>query len=301
MTAVETWLGIALGTSATLAFNYCPILQKSAVDEMQEISLTRNIGPSLRALLTSREWMLGALLAILGGIPYMMALNLVGISVLQPLMSLGLLVIVYFGVMTLGERLGPWEIAGIALMILMPFFLHAAAVTNIQVNLLEPRALAPLLLFSVSLCVSVVIIVVLDRLALSGRVSWLLWALATGLAFALGATLGQAMLAFLGAGSVIGALASTLLALLSTLFAVFIFQIALQKGAATRVGPINHSVNVLVAVTGGIVVFGQEIGSYPLYALAIVCTVVGTGLLGRYEGAGGAVPVGLGEDKRLGQ
>lgn len=299
----ESVLGIALAMVATVCFNYAPILQKSAVDSLEAISITKNLKQSLKGMFSNRRWLLGGAIAMLGGIPYTVALVLVGITVLQPLMSFGFIVLVYFGTKQLGEHVGPKEGTGILLMIGMPVLLFFADVTNVQADLLAPAPQLALVVFSIVCCVLVAGFLLFDKLVQRPWAGGLAWALATGTCFAEGVTMGQAALGFLEAGSVdivadfwrlgplffqgnacvVLAAACGLLCLVFNMVGGFFMQIAFQKGDATRVGPLNQSINVFLSVTGGIVIFGQVVGRVPFYGLALVATFVGTYLLGKFQ------------------
>ncbi|MHA1732927.1 MAG: hypothetical protein ACTSU5_13355 [Promethearchaeota archaeon] len=301
----ESFVGILLAVLATACFNYAPILQKQAVDQMAEISLTRNVGSSVKALFTNRTWLLGALVAVVGGIPYVVALVLVGITVLQPLMSVGFVVLVYFGVRTLGERVGPREYAGIALMVLMPLFLFFASVSNVQSSLLDAGPQLRLVLFTLGGLGLVGALLLADRVRGSANpgLREAAWALSTGVLFALGASYGQAALAFLQAGDldlvrdlwqlapllfagtpvVLSAAACAVMSGFFNAAGGFFMQIAFQKGNATRVGPINQSMNVVLSVSGGILIFGQVVLWPAWYGLAIAASLLGTALLAKYQ------------------
>ncbi|GAB4308598.1 MAG: hypothetical protein Kow0069_07030 [Promethearchaeota archaeon] len=300
----ETLAGIGLGVLATCSFSYAPVLQKGAVDQMDAISMTKNFGSSLRGMLTNRRWLLGAALATLGGLPYVAALDLVGISVLQPVMSFGFLVLVYFSVKQLGEKLRKVDALGIALMVAMPALLAVAGVTNVQASLLnDGRTQRLLATYAGAFAGLVGVLLLVDHWSREDRRSGLYWTLATGASFAVGALFLQgtfavlrdlgldlfddaevvARLVFAGDPAAWTAVVLAAASALANGFGVFILQVAFQKWTATRVGTINQTVNTLVAITGGIVVFGQEVGRPSAYAAAVAFALLGTALLGRHQ------------------
>ncbi len=304
MAVYESILGILLAIIATACFNYAPILQKEAVDQMETISISKNLGSSLKAMFTNRRWLLGGVVAVAGGIPYTIAMMLIGISVLQPLMSVGFVVLVYFGVKRLGEQLGPKEYGGIALMMGIPVLLYFASVTNIQADMFAPQTTTNLVWFTVFGCAIIGTLLLTEHISNRPGLGEFAWALSTGTFFSLGVTYGQAALGFLQSGGIdliadiwhLGNLlfqgnSSVGYAFLCLVFCLifnaiggFTMQIAFQKGNATRVGPLNQSINVILSVTGGIIIFGQVVGFITLYIIAIFATIFGTGLLGKFQG-----------------
>ena len=77
---------------ATVMFNLTPILQKDAINKMNEFKLS-NVWSSLKAMFSDKKSVIGMLLGIGGGIPYIIALDLVGITVVQPIINVGFLIL----------------------------------------------------------------------------------------------------------------------------------------------------------------------------------------------------------------
>ena len=76
---------------------------------------------------------------------------------------------------------------------------------------------------------------------------------------------------------------TTLLCLVFNVVAGYVMQIGLQKISASKFYPIDQTINNLVAIVGGIIVFGQRINTLPLYLIGVVMAIVGSILLGQYQ------------------
>ena len=112
--------GIAAAVLASLLFNAGIVLQAlEARHEPPQLGLRLAL---LWALLRRWRWLLGLALGLVGVGPQVVALELAPFVVVQPALTVGLLLVLAVGVRTLGERTGPREwvavlaiIAGVAL------------------------------------------------------------------------------------------------------------------------------------------------------------------------------------------
>jgi len=65
--------------------------------------------------------------------------------------------------------------------------------------------------------------------------------------------------------------------------AAIIMQIGLQKIAASKFNPIQQTLNTLLTISGGIVIFGQFVEKWYFYILGMICAILGTLVLGSYQ------------------
>ena len=93
-------LGIILALITSLLWNIAPIVQKEALAEIEEID-AKNPMKQTRLLFSKPRWVLGFGMALIGGLTYMLATNLAGIVVIQPLMNVGLIALVFFSLQRL--------------------------------------------------------------------------------------------------------------------------------------------------------------------------------------------------------
>jgi len=119
--------GLAVGLPAALAaaacFDGAVVLQAS---EARLVPVAQSLRLSLlQTLVRRRRWVLGTAIAVLGWPLQLLALAAAPITVVQPALAMGTLVLLYGGARVLGERVGPREwlaaaavIAGVALIAL---------------------------------------------------------------------------------------------------------------------------------------------------------------------------------------
>ncbi len=289
--------GILFGLFATTMFNLMPILQKDVLDQMETIT-AKNTIQSFKIMLSDRKWLIGGLLGILGGIPYSIALEWVGVSILQPLMNFGFIALVWASQKYLKEELSTPAKTGIVIMILMPIFISLGQVSNTTVIITEIETLNNLYFY---LGLLGVIAFFLTLFSYKFNASVLL-AIATGVFFAMGALGGQTAMAYIGAAGYqfpqeIGPIIRNAfshpdlrrmvlffgISIIFNSLAGYFFQVGLQQDKASRFTPINQTLNIMATITGGILVFGQFVAQPVWYIVGLGCAIVGTFLLGKYQ------------------
>ena len=95
MAFIEYIIGILCSVVAGVCFNLAPIIQKEALIQMDEVTFSK-MGQSLRTMITNKKWIFALFIALLGAIPYILAMGWVGISVVQPITNFGMIVLVIF-------------------------------------------------------------------------------------------------------------------------------------------------------------------------------------------------------------
>src|SRR6476661_3953162 len=107
--------GLAAAVLASLMFNLGLVLQAlEARTEPPSLSLRLKL---VFVLLRRRRWMLGWLLGAAGVASQVLALSLAPFVIVQPALVVGLLLVLAFGVRTLGERVYPLEWVGVVAII----------------------------------------------------------------------------------------------------------------------------------------------------------------------------------------
>jgi len=86
----SSMLGITLAVITSLLWNIAPIPQKEALAEMPEID-AKQPWKHTKLLFSNRKWLSGFLLALVGGVTYMLETQIAGIIAVQPLMNVGLI------------------------------------------------------------------------------------------------------------------------------------------------------------------------------------------------------------------
>ena len=300
MSATDMIIGFIMAFVATIGFNIAPIMQKTGFNQISMQFPGQEPFP-LGQLLKNKVWFFGFLVNLVAGLPYVISLSLIGISVLQPLTAFGYLLLVYVAVKKLGEKLTKTGIIGIVVLALMPLFLTLSFVTNTTADMLAPGPLISITFFTIICGAATVALAIVDKLMKNHENSSLLWAILSGLLAGLGSIWGQAIFAFVQSGGynliadlgkvfellgntyIIAALVSLIPTLVFTVVGFIGQQVGYKKGRASLVYPITQSVNIIVSITGGIIIFGQIVGMPVFYVIAIAFTLLGTLLVGRFQ------------------
>jgi hypothetical protein len=291
MELFEYLIGIVLGLIATVFFNYAPVLQKAGLSQMPQLE-TMPFKKQLLSFVKNPSWLKGFILGNVGGIPYTIALILVGITIVQPINGFGQIILVYYGAKNLGEKLNRKAKIGIAILVIMPIFITFAAVTPPlrDVTLSEfQQTIFTLIIIGVLIVIGGFII---------GRKYPMLYSLIGAFGFAMGASMAQAGLESIKYGgydifsqipliienlfqdrNLILMIIYLIFSLFFNIFAVYIMQVGVQKSDATRYNPIANTSNIIFAVAIGLLLFQQQIGSWPFYLAGFGCAIVGSAIL----------------------
>ncbi len=303
------FVGILFAVIATITFNVVAVLQKPALMKLEDIEMA-NFFTSLKLLLKDKKWVLGTILGMLGGIPYTLAVQWTGVSIVQPLMSFGFIVLVFAAKRYLGEDLNWSAKFSILLMILMPILIGAGNVSNATKDITLAKTQVYLTIYTISILMAALIL-----FGLSKRFPFLI-ALVNSCLFATGALLGQGAISYLTFSgytlekdlfyiifhifsdpNLINVFYFFLGSLITNGLAAMVMQIGLQKIAASKFNPIQQTFNTLLTIMGGIVIYGQMVSVWGLYIAGLTCASVGTLILGTYQ-----IPAAVeGEDNEPGE
>jgi uncharacterized membrane protein len=281
----EKVIGILLAMLAMCLFNLSPLLQKSALNKLPKLSF-KTWWTSFKCLIANRRWVWGFVVGCIGLAPYFIALDLVGVAVVQPLYGFGFIVLVFISHHMLHERMHPGAWTGIALLICMPALIAFGDVSNVQAGITERSTLSTLVLFST------VVTLLTALLFTQVRKHPIAWAFISGALYGLAAVFMQSatslfiLLEHWGWNRNLAlCIAAALLATPANIFADYCLQIGLQRKNASCFMPISQTINNTVAVLGGILVFGQQVGHWGFYLSALALGAGGLCLLSIFEHA----------------
>lgn len=293
----STVLGALAALAASALFSAGLVLQATEtrrVDSRYALHLSL-----IRQLLSRRRWVQGTVVMFLGYPCHVLALLLAPLSVVQPALAVGLLVLLVVGARTGGENVGPREVAAVVAIV--------AGVSAMTLSAPARAALeaqtGPLLVALVVLAAVTLVPYALERArgeCTPGLTTMATFAAGTAYAFSgITTKLVSDDLADDRLVAALGWLAAT--AVISGLG--FLGQVtALQRRSATQVGPVIYVIPVLVPVVVAPFVTGEQWGETPLggavliASLLVVC--VGTALLsgssavGRASESEGPAPAG---------
>lgn len=282
---INLLLGTVLTIIASFIFGLGIVLQKKAVSEMTTIKLSDM--NSIKIMFKSKTWLIGIILSIVGGLPYILAQGLIGVALGQPLMlGLQLAFVVIFGTKMLNEKLEKIERIGFLILLSSPIFLVLGFVTPPDVVLTSSTFILNFLIFFFfSLSIVIILLFLSKKFANRKIFSGLLFAIISGLLFAIGAVITQVgveivkkdfRLLLLG-------LLFLLFMLIGNIFATGIQQLAFQKGKVGIAISLQSTANLLLAIFGGILAFNQKI-LFPLFfVIGIVMILSGNTLLVRFQ------------------
>ena len=271
-------LGIILALVTSLLWNIAPIIQKEALAEIEEID-AKNPLKQTRKLFSKPRWVMGFAMALVGGLTYMLATNLAGIVVIQPLMNVGLIALVFFSSRRLGETIDIPAAVGIILMILTPVFIAFGGVTE-PVMFTEYSGI---LLYSATMIIGIGVMVGGTR-----KIA-ILWAPITSLFQALASQFTQWFtLALFGNPDIIQGFINALIPLILTgvftaIAAVYTVSIGLQRNPASRFNAITGTISMFAVILGGVMIFGQVISNIPFYSIGLIFGMIGVVLLSKYQ------------------
>jgi uncharacterized membrane protein len=253
---------------ATFAIQLGYFLWKVAADSLPRIGEARS-AVVLRGFVTSWRWMLGLCSTIVGWLLFIKATDLGEVSVVQPLMSVGDLILVLLAVVFLHERLSRSEWIGLALTVV------GAVLLSFEAKEIQPAAINwPRLAVFVALsAVAWGVCVALGRRARRPEIPL---AIAVGIGFGTGAILTELMTAYLSlSGQDLASAAFLLNPILPFMVAANVaglglLQMAFQRGRAAVIVPVQLAVANGVVVSAGALVFAEAISVLRLGSILLI-------------------------------
>lgn len=276
----ENLLGVFLALIGTILFNIAPIIQKEAIDKMEHIN-AKNMMKSVGSMLRNKRWLFGAILGIIGGLPYFFALQIAGALVVQPLMNFGFIAMVIFANRVLHEKINTNAKIAIGMMIIMPLFITLGQVP-LPVMYSDSTNI---IIYTIIISIVCLILFILAR-----KVP-LLWAFGCGAAFGLAALLLQAFSLPLDFSSGLGSLIQQAIAglpvvipcILFNIIGVFVGQIGMQRNTASKYNPINGTTNSIVSFIGSIIIFNQFPDVPVFYFIGFGLGLIGVFILSKFS------------------
>lgn len=260
--------GFTLALLAACAYDSSYALQAF---EARKAPTEQSMRIGLFAHLLRRPIWLGAIgLSIVGWILQLLALTKAPLTLVQPVLALGLLLLLGFGVKLLGERVGARELAAVAVIIVAVGLIAWAAPT-------EPGTVPRDAGLAVALGLLGVLTVAPVAASLRAAPPVALLIVGAGAADGFAAFVTKIVSEELESGSLllgaiwgVGAALAVLVGLLSE-------SSALQRAAATRVAPIVLVLQIAIPVVMAPIVGGESWAATPLgggvlvFALALLC------------------------------
>jgi drug/metabolite transporter (DMT)-like permease len=266
-------LGIVAAVGASLLYNASIALQALQV---RGVAHEHSLRPSLLGrLVRNRRWLGATALGLAGWPLEIAALLLAPLTVVQPCLASGLVLLLWLGAKRLGERPGRREWTAVTAIVL-----GVAGVALAAPERTTDHAGAGV----IALALVLVAIPIAAPYALrASTVVGTLAVISAGCGYAWTAIASKLLTDELAAGALLVAIAWLATAAASEGLALLSEMSALQRRAATHVAPMMFAVQILVPALLAPLIFGESWGSTPLGGVALVASmavaVCGTVLL----------------------
>jgi len=300
---LTTILGIFISIIASFCFNFGIVLQKKGLREGSEIKIeegVRNLYNTFKEFSKNKSWLSGTLLGLIGMIPYAIAMGLVGIVVVQPLMSIGLIFFAIFAVKMLNEKLTYYEIIAVGILIVSPILMALAGITNIFIDLYQ--FVIPFIIFLSPLIVLCIGFFFLSKQKRGTQFEGIFLMFIGAILYSIGAIftniLAQAFIEanifpfffweilfgifwfdYLHLWMFISAWGMLIFYISSVIF----LQSALQKSKALRIVPVQNAIMLIIPIIAGLFVFNQTFQNYLLFAIALGLILISIISLSRFQ------------------
>ena len=269
----ELLLGLGAAFGAAACFDGAVVLQAAdarRVPGAQGLRLAL-----LRTLVQRPRWVLGTTIAILGWPLQLLAFALIPVTVVQPALALGMLVLLAGGSRLLGERVGPREWTA-AVAIIVGVALLAIGHPDVQQQVPVTTGVVA--------CLAALGVVALSPLVARPRpgFAWLVGA--AGSAFALSALTGKLLVSELDAGNLVAAGAFAVATAAAAGVGFLVDMSALQRYDATRAAPPMFVLETAIPVVLAPWLFderwGGTVGGGSLIAIGLALVLAGGAALG---------------------
>ncbi len=272
----EIALGFALALGAACCYETGYALQAI---EARRAPADRAMKASLMAHLVRRPLWVGATaLSLLGWPLQIIALTHAPLTLVQPVLALGLVLLLVLGVRILGEQVGPREMGAVALIIASVAVFAWAAPR-------EPGTVDRNAGLVIALVILAVVTFAPYAIGLVGRRHFpmLMLVASAGAADGMAAFVAKIVAQDASAGALAAVVAWAALVAAVVIVGVISESTALQTFAATRVAPTVLVMQIVIPVVMAPLVGGEGWGNTPLggavLATALVAVAVGAGLL----------------------
>jgi drug/metabolite transporter (DMT)-like permease len=258
-------LGIVAAVAASALYNTSIALQAL---EARGVAHEHSLRPSLLGrLVRNRRWLGATVLGLVGWPLEIVALLLAPLTVVQPCLASGLILLLWLGARKLGESPGPREAVAVAAIVL-----GVAGVALAAPDRSTDHAGAG----AIALALGLVAIPIAAPYLLRGRAAAFgtLAVISAGCGYAWTAIASKLLTDELAAGTLLVAIAWLATAAASEGLALLSEMSALQRRPATHVAPTMFAVQVLVPVILAPLIFDESWGSTPLGGAVLVASML---------------------------
>ncbi len=285
------WIGVVIAIIAYAMLNIGNALQKKGASELPPIENTSG-KDNIKNFMKSKTWLLGFIMASVQWYIFLFALNFAPVSLLTPLMGVGLVILVLFSYFYLKEPISKFEIMGMIAIIFGVAVLGAttsgedATFTLNQIN--------EIIWVWDSIIYTVIVLALAFGLMTYCKFTGfkhadIFYGIGSGLLLGIGTIYSKAFMAGILGNPVLNTLITwqwyiyLVLVIIGNMGNLATLQIGFQKGRAIVVSPLNAVINVMIGVFGGIVIFSEWDGLEPIIItwkiIALIAILIGVAVL----------------------
>jgi uncharacterized membrane protein len=250
---LKTGLAVLVAITASLLLNWSIYLQKKAVEALPAIEFHFSWGV-IKAFLTNKPWLFAQFINVSGFAIYSVALWLAPVSIVEPIIASGVVLLAYLAIKNLGEKPRRIDYAAMGLSVLGVILLGVSLLEGLPEDVVRHP-------IEIWICAGVVLgLGVLIPLLMRGGSSN---RQAAGLGISVGLFFGMAAvfqrLLMLNIGHNWALFSVFIVACVATYLPAFIIlQAALQKGMAVIVAPIYNGLMEFVPIILGTIVLNEK-------------------------------------------
>jgi drug/metabolite transporter (DMT)-like permease len=277
-------IGIPLALVATSSYSVGLILEKRALDRMPEIDL-RHVLRVIAGLLTTPAWLAGFALMLTGLACQTIVLTFEPVSVVQPVLASGVVIVLVLSRLVLRERLGGgefWCVAAVAVSVV----LLALSVTGTSGEAGHHANAGAMAAVAIPSAIVGLLVAAAPLRGRAGPASAVCFGLGTGLLYGVAALATKALSGILvhqhGAAAIAaGLLSSPYLYLFGgcTVTAMLLYQAGLQACRASVLIPVSNITGSAYFMIAGTWLFHEHLPSSPVKLALRLTGIVVTGLV----------------------
>ncbi|HUT81025.1 MAG TPA: DMT family transporter [Candidatus Bathyarchaeia archaeon] len=294
--------GIFLAILSYSMLNIGMGLQKKGASCLPKIE-NQSIGKNLKNFFTNKHWIIGFLLVQIQWVFLSMALDFASVSIVTPMMSVGMVALVIFSYFYLKEPIAKIEMIMIVTIIIGIAILGATTPRgetdhDLEFVLERMSTLGAIIFLIISFTISILLLVLC--ILRKYKNADILFSISAGITDALGAIFLRAVMGgadFRNTGVASDAVTRwgwwviMILMIILNATATIYLQVAYQKGKAVIVAPIFSVFAMMTPVFGGIIIFNEwnvyiteeKLGLMSGKIIALVIIVIGVIILSRFS------------------
>ena len=276
---MKTVLSVAIAITAALLLNYAIYLQKKAVQTLPQVKMRLSWGV-IKAFITNKEWLLAQIANVGGFAIYVVALSLAPVSIVEPIIASGVVLLVYLAIKNLGEKPRRIDLYAMGMSVLGVILIGVSLAEGLPEDVLR-HPIEIWIFTGATVILAVIIPLVLMRSgSKSSEAAGL--GISVGLLFGMAAVLTRLLMLNWGHDWVMfGVFAAACIALYLPAFVIL--QAALQRGMAVVVAPIYNGLMEFVPIVVGMIALNERFPKSPVLSVvrvvAFVLILVGTVIL----------------------